>query len=73
MRDEVPFDVARAFAYIARSHSIDLTGTKLFSYEIYESEFHEKVKDWSLFTSEEISLTLEHGAKPVHVLHPRLI
>jgi hypothetical protein len=31
---------------VPRDHSIDLVGTKLFYYEIYEREFREKDRDW---------------------------
>jgi hypothetical protein len=51
------FDSPEIIAELARDHSIDLTGTKLFYYEIYELEFRENERDWRLIEPESSFVT----------------
>jgi hypothetical protein len=46
------FDSPAVIENLARDNSIDLTGTKLFYYEVYELEFHEDEKAWHPFAPE---------------------
>lgn len=46
------FDSPAIIRQVAQEHSIDLTGTKLFYYEVYEAEFHEDKGCWETFAPE---------------------
>lgn len=46
------FNSPGAIEEIAANEGIDLSGTTLFYYEVYEYEFDEKSNDWSTFTLE---------------------
>jgi hypothetical protein len=52
------FDSPELMKKVAEEHSIDLSLTRLFYYEIYEFEFHEKGGEWHAFEPE-ASLTTE--------------
>jgi hypothetical protein len=45
------FDSPQIIQQVAKEHSIDLTGTKLFYYEVYNLEFHED-NEWKSFEPE---------------------
>lgn len=47
------FDSPAIMKNLAAEHDIDLSGTTLFYYEVYEEEFDEKSRQWSLFSPEE--------------------
>lgn len=46
------FDSPAAIENLARDNSIELSGAKLFYYEVYELEFHEDEKAWQSFAPE---------------------
>lgn len=46
------FNSPEVIETVARDNSIDLSGTKLFYYEVYEPEFHEDEKAWRPFAPE---------------------
>jgi hypothetical protein len=46
------FNSPEVIETVARDNSIDLSGTKLFYYEVYELEFHEDEKAWHPFAPE---------------------
>ncbi len=46
------FDSPQIIQQLANEHSIDLNETKLFYYEIYESEFDEEEREWLELESE---------------------
>jgi hypothetical protein len=46
------FDSPAVIENLARDNSVDLTGTRLFYYEVYELEFHEDEKAWQPFVPE---------------------
>lgn len=46
------FDSPEIIQQVAKEHSIDLTGIKLFYYEVYELEFHEDDGEWHAFKAE---------------------
>ena len=46
------FDSPEVIKKVTEEHSIDLSMTRLFYYEIYEFEFHEKDGEWHLFKPE---------------------
>ncbi len=50
------FDSPQIIQQIAKEHSIDLTGTKLFYYEVYNLEFHEDT-EWKSFEPEASFIT----------------
>src|SRR6478672_7928998 len=45
------FDSPQIIQEIAKEHAVDLTGTKLFYYEVYNLEFHES-NEWKSFEPE---------------------
>ncbi|MGH7847554.1 MAG: hypothetical protein ACREQW_20620 [Candidatus Binatia bacterium] len=51
------FDSPAVIEDLARSHAIDLAGTKFFYYELYEREFHENKKEWQLVHPESSFVT----------------
>jgi hypothetical protein len=46
------FNTPEVMEDIAKSEGIDLSGTTLFYYEVYEHEYDEESKEWSPFTPE---------------------
>jgi len=46
------FDTPAIIEEIAKSEGVDMSGTTLFYYEVYEYEFDEKLNGWSAFTPE---------------------
>jgi len=46
------FDSPEVIEQLAREQSIDLTGTMMFYYEVYEEEFDDKMGEWHLFERE---------------------
>ncbi|MGH7769324.1 MAG: hypothetical protein ACREQP_17910 [Candidatus Binatia bacterium] len=46
------FDSPAVIENLARDNSIDLAGTRLFYYEVYELGFHEDTRDWHSFAPE---------------------
>ncbi|MBI1311775.1 hypothetical protein GC176_10830 [bacterium] len=46
------FDSPEIILEVARDNSIDLTGTRLFFYEVYELEFDDDESQWRLFERE---------------------
>jgi hypothetical protein len=46
------FDSPDVILELARDHDIDLTGTKLFYYELHEMEYDETLPGWRLFEPE---------------------
>lgn len=47
------FDSPKIIEDLARERAIDLTGMKLFYYEVFENEYDEKEKKWQAFKPEE--------------------
>lgn len=46
------FDSPQIISELAQQHSIDLTGTRLFFYEVYEREFDDTQGQWVIFQPE---------------------
>jgi hypothetical protein len=46
------FDTPEIIQAVAKEHSLDLTSTKLFYYEVYEQEYDEKKEAWRHFSPE---------------------
>jgi len=46
------FDSPEVIEQVAREHSIDLTGTTMFYYEVYEQEFDDRKRQWCPYTRE---------------------
>ena len=46
------FDSPRAMRELARDNNIDLAGTTLFYYEVFEEQFDEDARTWSAFAPE---------------------
>jgi hypothetical protein len=57
------FDTPEIIEELAREHAIDLQGTSLFYYEVYEHEFDEEVELWRDFEPE--------ASFPTNVVVPR--
>lgn len=46
------FDSPEVIAQVAREHSIDLAGTRMFYYEVYKQEFDDAKKQWCPYDSD---------------------
>lgn len=51
------FDSPEVMESLAKAENIDLSGTTLFYYEVYEYEFDHNLKEWRAFVSEKSFLT----------------
>ena len=47
------FDAPAMIQQLAQEHSVDLTGTQLFYYEVYELEYDEEDQEWAEFEAED--------------------
>lgn len=54
------FDTPQVLSELARQNSIDLTGTRLFFYEVYEREFDAELRQWVAFEPEPSFKTQVH-------------
>ncbi len=58
------FDSPEVMESLAKSENIDLSGTTLFYYEVYEYEFDDSLKEWVTFAPEDSFLT--NVQVPIH-------